>query len=70
MFSGEIREIFKNAFFAGLRCLPLEILMNVFRNYIPNKTLKFDYERPPWTIRNISFASKERLRIENFYNNM
>ena len=23
-------------------------LLNIFRNYIPNKTSKFDYRQPPW----------------------
>ena len=30
-----------------------ETLLNIFRNYIPNKKTKYDYRQPPWINDNV-----------------
>ena len=47
-----------------------EILMNIFRNYIPNKKIKCDYRQPPWMNGNIKKSLKERSKLTKmFYKN-
>ena len=47
-----------------------EILMNIFRNYIPNKKIKCDYSQPPWMNGNIKKSLKERSKLTKmFYKN-
>ena len=47
-----------------------EILMNIFRNYIPNKKIKCDYSLPPWMNGNIKKSLKERSKLTKmFYKN-
>ena len=36
-----------------------EILLNIFRNYIPNKQLKCDYLQPPWITDDIKKSLKK-----------
>ena len=34
-------------------------LLNIFRNYIPNKKIKCDYRQPPWMTDNIKKSLKK-----------
>ena len=38
-----------------------ETLLNIFRNYIPNKKFKGEYHKPPWMNDNIKRKLKQRL---------
>ena len=44
-----------------------ETLLNIFRNYIPNKKIKFNYCQPPWMNDNIKRCLKERSKLTNFF---
>ena len=47
-------KAFKNLFVDGKVEQPNETLLNIFRNYIPNKEkIKCDYLQPPWINYNI-----------------
>ena len=47
-----------------------ETLLNVFRNYIPNKKIKCDYRQPPWMTDNIKKSLKQRSKLTKiFYKN-
>ena len=47
-----------------------ETLLNIFRNYIPNKKIKCDYRQPPWMNDNIKRKLKQRTKlIKYFYKN-
>ena len=47
-----------------------ETLLNIFRNYIPNKKIKYDYRQPPWMNDNIKRKLKQRTKlIKYFYKN-
>ena len=47
-----------------------EILMNIFRNYIPNKKIKCDYSQSPRMNGNIKKSLKERSKLTKmFYKN-
>ena len=47
-----------------------ETLLNVLRNYIPNKKIKFNYCQPPWMNDNIKRCLIERSKLTKlFYNN-
>ena len=47
-----------------------ETLLNIFRNYIPNKKLKLNYSQPPWMYDNIKRCLKERSKLTKvFYKN-
>ena len=47
-----------------------ETLLNIFRKYIPNKKIKWDYRQPPWMIDNIKRKLKQRTKlIKCFYKN-
>ena len=37
-----------------------ENLLNIFKNYIPNKKIKCDYHQPPWMNDNIKLKLKQR----------
>ena len=37
-------------------------LTNIFRNYIPNKKVKFKYNEAPWINKNIKSALRKRSR--------
>ena len=39
-----------------------ETLLNIFRNYIPNKKIKWDYQQPPWITDKIKTLLKERCK--------
>ena len=38
-----------------------EILLNIFRNYIPNKKFKCDYRQPPWITDDIKNSLKKTI---------
>ena len=42
-------------------------LLNIFRNYIPNKKVKCDYRQPPWMADIIKKSLKERCKLTNFF---
>ena len=42
-------------------------LINIFRNYIPNNKVKFEYGEAPWINRNIESALCKRSRITKRY---
>ena len=44
-----------------------ETLLNIFRNYIPNKKIKFNYCQPPWMNNNIKRCLKERSKLTKFF---
>ena len=47
-----------------------ETLLNIYRNYIPNKKIKCDYRQLPWTTDNIKKSLKERSKLTKiFYKN-
>ena len=47
-----------------------EILINIFRNCIPNKKIKCDYRQPPWINDNIKRKLKQGTKlIKYFYKN-
>ena len=39
------------------------MLINAFRNYIPNKKVKFKYAEAPWINKNIKLALRKRSRL-------
>ena len=43
-------------------------LLNIFRNYIPNKKIQCDYRQPPWMTDNIKKSLKERCKLTKFFN--
>ena len=42
-------------------------LLNIFRNYIPNKKIKCDYRQPPWMTDIIKKSLKERCKLTKFF---
>ena len=44
-----------------------ETLLNVFRNYIPEKKIKCDYQQPPWMTDIIKKSLKERCKLTKFF---
>ena len=42
-------------------------LLNIFRNYIPNKKNKCDYRQPPWMTDHIKKSLKERCKLTIFF---
>ena len=44
-----------------------ETLLNIFRNYILNKKIKFNYCQPPWMNDNIKRCLKERSKLTKFF---
>ena len=44
-----------------------ETLLNIFRNYIPNKKIKFNYCQPPWMNDNIKRCLKERSKLSKMH---
>ena len=40
-----------------------ETLLNIFRNYVPNKKIKCDYQQPPWMTDNVKKSLKERCKL-------
>ena len=47
-----------------------ETLLNIFRDYIPNKMIKCDYRQPPWMTDSIRKSLNVRSKLtKNFYKN-
>ena len=47
-----------------------ETLLNIFRNYIPNKKIKCDYRQPPWKTDKIKNLLRDRYKLTKiFYKN-
>ena len=47
-----------------------ETLLNIFRNYIPNKKTKCDYRQPPWMTDKIKTLLRDRYKLTKmFYKN-
>ena len=47
-----------------------ETLLNIFRNYIPNKKIKCDYRQPSWITDDIKKSLKQRSKLtKHFYKN-
>ena len=47
-----------------------ETLLNIFRNYIPNKKIRSDNRQPPWMTDNIKNSLKESSNLTKiFYKN-
>ena len=44
-----------------------QTLLNIFRNYIPNKKIKCDYCQPPWINDNIKSSLKQRTKLTKIY---
>ena len=44
-----------------------ETLLNIFRNYIPNKKIKCDYRQSPWINDNIKSSLKQRSKLTKIY---
>ena len=44
-----------------------ETLVNIFRNYIPNKKIKFNYCQPPWMNDNTKRCLKEISKLTKFF---
>ena len=42
-------------------------LLNIFRNYIPNKKIKCDYRQPPWVTDIIKKYLKQRCKLTKFF---
>ena len=42
-------------------------LINIFRNYIPNKKFRFEYGEAPWISKNIKSALCKRSRLTKRY---
>ena len=42
-------------------------LINIFRNYIPNKKVQFQYGEAPWINKNIKSALRNRSRLTKGY---
>ena len=44
-----------------------ETLLNIFRNYIPNRKIKCNYRQPPWITNNTKRSLKERSKLTRCY---
>ena len=44
-----------------------ETLLNIFRNYIPNKKIKCDYRQPPWMTDNIKKSLNQRSKLTKYF---
>ena len=44
-----------------------ETLLNILRNYIPNKKIKWDYHQPPWMNDNIKRKLKQRTKLIKYF---
>ena len=44
-----------------------ETLLNIFRNYIPNKKIKCDYRQPIWINGNIKSSLKQKPKLRKIY---
>ena len=44
-----------------------QTLLNIFRNYIPNKKNKCDYRQPPWVTNKTKILLKERSKLAKYF---
>ena len=44
-----------------------QTLLNIFRNYIPNKKIKCDYRQPPWMTNKAKNLLKERSKLTKYF---
>ena len=44
-----------------------ETLLNIFRNYIPNKKIKCDYRQPSWMTNDIKKSLKQRSKLTKYF---
>ena len=44
-----------------------DTLLNIFRNYIPNNKIKFDYRKPLWMTNDMKKSLKERSKLTKSY---
>ena len=44
-----------------------ETLLNIFRNYVPNKKIKCDYRQPPWMTDDIKKSLKQRSKLTKYF---
>ena len=44
-----------------------QTLLNIFRNYIPNKKIKCDYRQPPWMTNKTKNLLKERSKLRKYF---
>ena len=64
------KKAFENLFVDEKVELLNETLLNIYRNYIPNKKIKCDYRQPSWMTANIKKSLKERSKLTKiFYKN-
>ena len=42
-------------------------LLNIFRNYIPNKKIKCEYRQHLWTTDNLKMSLKEICKLTEFF---
>ena len=45
----------------------IKTLLNIFRNYVPNKKIKCDYRQPPWMTDIMKKSLKETRKLTNFF---
>ena len=45
----------------------IKTLLNIFRNYVPNKKIKCDYRQPPWMTYIMKKSLKETRKLTNFF---
>ena len=61
------KKAFGNLFVNRKVDLVNETLLNIFKNYIPSKEIKFNYCQPPWMNGNIKRCFKERSTLTNYF---
>ena len=44
-----------------------QTLLNIFRNYIPNKKIKCDYRQPPWMTNKTKNLLRERSKLTKYF---
>ena len=44
-----------------------QTLLNIFRNYILNKKIKYDYRQPPWMTNKTKILLKERSKLTKYF---
>ena len=49
--------------------LLMDTFMNIFRNYIPHKTKKFDYKTPEWNKHFDHLCAKRSILVKRCYRN-
>ena len=44
-----------------------EVLMNILSNFVPHKSLKFNYKQPPWISLKISSSLRKRAKLTKLF---